>query len=216
MNALLKALGVTDEGDGLVMVARMNTFLASLTALFGTREFSESLAVISAHANIVTAIEKLTGKTGEEVIGILTAWKSAEERATTAEAKNTEIEKGIEATKAGVMIDTVISDKRLEPAKRDKALALYTDHGIGALTAFCDTLPAKGTAMGNDPTIQPPASGSGASADLTAEEKTVMKALGKNKAQMIDARRVQGLGTTENGEAGIETRFEITPKESAA
>lgn len=216
MNALLKALGVTDEGDGLVMVAKMNTFLASLTALFGTREFSESLAVISAHANIVTAIEKLTGKTGDEVIGILTAWKSAEERATTAETKNAEIEKGIEASKAGVMIDAVISDKRLEPAKRDKALALYADHGFGALTAFCDTLPAKGTAINTNPDVQPPASGSGASGELSASEKAVAKATGKTKVQMIEARRVQGLGKTENGEDGIETRFEITPKESAA
>ena len=214
MNHILKALGVTDEGEGLVVLAKMNAFLTSIVALFGTREFSESLAVISANHNTAKAIEKLTGKTGDEAIGTLTAWKSAEERATKAEVKNAEIEKGIEATKAKALIDGVISDKRLEPAKRELAQSLYDDSGMKALEGFVAALPAKGTALPGDPNVRPPSDPKAKGGDLSAAEKRVMKVLGKSKAQMIEARRILPVAENDEGEEIGETRFIV--EETAA
>lgn len=209
MNELLKKLGVTSEGEGLVVVARFNDFLTTIMAMFGTKDFSDSLAVISAHADTVKAIEKLTGKEGAEALGTVTAWKAADERATAAEAKVAEIEAGIEAKDAEAKIDKVIADERLEPAKKDKAMALYSDHGMGALTAYCEALPAKGTAVNGGGTLSPTNDGSPRNGELTDDEKAVMKATGKTKAQMLKARRVKAIG-----DASGETRFEV--EDSAA
>lgn len=216
MKLILQALGVTDEGQGLVVLAKMNAFLTSIVALFGTREFSDSLAIISANHDMVKAVEKLTGKTGDEAIGTVTAWQAAEARATTAETALATVNKGIEGEKATALIDGAITDERLEPAKRDSAQALYDDHGIGALEAFVKALPAKGTAVNRNPGLRPSADPSNANGPLTPDELAVMKATGKTEAQMIEARRVKAVGTIDSGEEGVETRFIVQPKSKAA
>ena len=216
MNALLKALGVTDESEGIVALAKMNAFLTSIMALFGTREFSESLAVISSNCDMVKAVEKLTDKTGSEAIGTITAWQAAEGRATKAEGELTALNKGIETGKATALIDGAIADERIEPAKRESAQALYDDHGFGALEAFVKALPAKGTAVNANPGVRPPADPTVANGPLNPDEIAVMKATGKTEADMLKVRAIQAVGTNDVGEEGVETRFIKRPQQSNA
>jgi hypothetical protein len=200
MKILLRLLGVADEEAAIAAVTSFNQFAQSVQQTLGMSSFSECMAVISANHDAVKTIEELTGKKGPEAIGVLTAWKSAGDRATAAEAKVQAIEKLGEDNAAKALIDKLIEDKRLAPAARESAEKMYADYGSGALTAYADSLP--GAQM--NPDINPPTDPQAGNDKLTATEKKIGKLLNLDKKFLIESRGI------ETDTVGGQTTFELS------
>lgn len=192
MNELLKALGATDETNAVAIATKINGFLASMCALMGVGGMDEAMKAIQSQMALVQAVEKATGKKGEEAIGLVHAWKTSEERAVAAETKLKAQEKAQADTEAKTFIDGLIAKRRLVPAGRESAEIMYSDFGMKGLQSFANVLPAEGTIVATDepePTEGKPTAPK--AGELTAHEREVMRATGKSKTDMLALRDEQ-------------------------
>jgi hypothetical protein len=148
----------------------------------------DSAATLSARLGIVARLEQLTGKTGEETVGVLQAWKQSHEELPTVTAKLAQIEQDTQAQALDSALAKAKDEHRHTPARETKvrellaakdvshagALAMVGEWGaIAALAAAKDGARAAGGAA---PTVKVELKHNGKSFDeMTGPERAALK-----------------------------------------
>ena len=98
-----------------------------------------SMVELSARLGLLGKCEQLTGKSGDEALGVLQAWKQSHDELATAQASLAQLQASDAAGKLDAAIAQAKADKRWTPAREEKMRKLLADKEVsqaGAL-ALC-------------------------------------------------------------------------------
>lgn len=194
MDKILEALGATDEAHALRIIAEFKSAATSLHALTGRESFALQLPVIQARCTFVSTVEAKTGKTGEEALGMLTAWKGSHETVELVQKELGETKGKLEKLETDGMFTSARAECKIDKAAEDdmrKEMSSGALTLVAAKTALKHMRPIQ--ALVNAQTLQqpallPPAVGSAGTApvvdpskkyeDYTAREMSDMRSDG--------------------------------------
>src|SRR5687767_5445924 len=92
---ILEALGAQDEHEGLRLIEETSKFLASVKELTGREQYAQSLPVIKSAISLSREVETITEKPSVEALGVILAWKSANEQNPQLQARVDELEEEV-------------------------------------------------------------------------------------------------------------------------
>lgn len=202
LEQLLGLLGVSNFAEAVAAVTRMNAFLTDARAQTGRSNTAEILDGVRAQSTFARSVEQAVGAQGGDAIARIAALQASAERLTQVEAQMQAQARAQGDIEAGGLMDEAIRAGRLEPAKRDKAQAIYGEYGIKALRTFIEMLPAAqvsptNSAGGNRGPTQPHGGNTqnqqteeGLTVEsLTADERAVAKAMGKTPEAFVESKK---------------------------
>lgn len=141
--AILDALGVTDESQALRAIAASSELITDLRNAVGKETFAETLQAVRQNATLVRGVADATGKPPAEALGVLLAWKASHEL-----VMGTDEEPGLQAQLAEARADVETRD-RAELIKQGQAerkltpasAKFWEDKPVEQLRAFLETAP---------------------------------------------------------------------------
>lgn len=150
---------------------------------------AEEKAAMTAALSLRGKVLSLTGKTSDgEAEGVLTAWRTANERVAALTAENDTLKRGNARREIDEKITAAVTAGKLAPAERDDVtkgpgqyLAACRERGdVVALSAFLDALPAKVQGA------EIPQKKTGVIVTLTAEEEAMTRAMGNDPKKVVE------------------------------
>jgi phage I-like protein len=157
-----------------------------LLALLGVETEDEAKKLVKALTRTLNTLSETTGtQDPSQIVGVVAAWKSSVEREKTLAAELSAIKAAAEKTEVDGLLDGLVADGRLEPAKRSDLEKLYADFGVGALRAAAGAMP-KAAAISNKPPAEPSNSAPTLTVDgLTEDEIKLCRSLGKSTEEYL-------------------------------
>ena len=158
----------------------MKTLLSKL-GLAETATEAEALATLINHLEFRSKVEALSGKSGDEALGALAAWKTG---VVELAAKLSALEEKSRDTELTRLIDGAVSEGRATPAQKDSLIAMGK-LSPEALKGFLAASPKLHKEASKEP------SEGGTVVALTAEDRKVAKAMGILEADFAKAKARQ-------------------------
>lgn len=190
LQQLLAAMGCASPEDALAQVARINTLLASLQAATGKPGQTEAIDAANGAVAFAKQLEAALGCTGSAALAKIEGLQESAGKVEALEKRAQTAEKQAADRDAKEAIDAATADGRVSPANRDKAESMYAKFGLEGLQTYLDTLPKSAVAPSNGAPKGPqpmPTNGQRTPGSLSAEEKQLAKALGRNEKDLAES-----------------------------
>lgn len=127
LEAILQALGAKDENEGLRNAMSTASLLTDLMTATGARTVEDALNVVRGTVKLIGALESLTGKKGDESVGVATAWKGSHEQLPAVQTQLTEATGKLQTFEIETMITKAKLDNKLTPDGEKKLRVQLAD-----------------------------------------------------------------------------------------
>lgn len=146
LQQLFALMGVTSYAEAVAALTAFNTTLSAEQATLATKGTSATLSALAGRSALLTAVEKATGKTGDEAVGLVRAALTSHTELPKLQERIAELEKGEQTHALAALFAKADEEKRLTPAIKQSVQAAFDAGEItlkGAESWLANSVPVK-------------------------------------------------------------------------
>lgn len=130
-SAIFQMLGVEDEGQAMLRITNIESFINSVKESVGASDTSSALSTIQTNAKFVASVLAATEKSPEEAVGVINAWKQSHVALAETSEKLSKAEAELKSLKETSELDRLVaqakSENKLTPASEETIRKQFAD-----------------------------------------------------------------------------------------